>query len=236
MHYVETGSFHDGRIHDFELPLLKWGDPDGPRRIRQILLKRDYVHFTIVRNPFRRIVSAFADKIFGYQRNGKRYRGGLLHRAMASYDVDFGPRSNLIANFRGFVRFVADSLTQGNDLPSDLHWTPCSTQIAFNLRRNPTWRPHTIGHVERLHESLTAVAERAGLGGQYVPTTLPRENTTSLGPVTWDVLYGERELELVRKAYREDFKLFRYSEDPAIAKPLQEVDVDEVVGRLRGNK
>jgi hypothetical protein len=218
------------------LPILKWGDAGGPDKISALLEKREHVNFTVVRNPFHRIVSGFADKIFGYQRNGKRYRNGVLHEALNQYGVRFGPKSDLIKNFRNFVRFVVDSLDPDSEVPWDLHWTPCSTQIAFNYVRNPGWRLDFIGHVEHLHESLTVVAERACLGRQSVPTTLPRENTTSLGPVTCDILYGEHELELVRKAYREDFKLFRYSEDPAIAKPLGEVDVDEVGGRLRAKK
>lgn len=228
LHHLDHGAFHPGEIHEPAAALLKWGNPGDAEVIATRLTPGDYVHFTFVRNPFRRLVSAFADKIFGYQSNGRRYRGGFIHRKLFNYGVNFGPKSNIVDNFRGFVRFAVDTIEKGEPIASDLHWTPCAAHLAFNARANPDWRPHAIGHVEHLRDGLVAVAAMVGLPPSSIPERLPRENTTSLGPIKVADLYGAEEIALVRRAYRDDFELFGYADDPALSDPARAVNLDKV--------
>jgi hypothetical protein len=233
LHHLDHGAFYPGEIHDRGAPILKWGNPADSEAIAHRLGTGRHVHFTFVRNPYRRLVSAFADKIFGYQSSGGRYRGGLIHRKLFSYGVNFGPKSRIVDNFRGFVRFVADTVEKGEPMASDLHWTPCAAHLAYNTAVNPSWRPDFIGHVERLHAGLVDVAGRVGLPPEAVPAQLPRENTTSLGPIRLEDLYGDDEIATVRRVYRDDFALFGYSDDPRVGHPVAEVDLAAVAAACR---
>jgi hypothetical protein len=224
LHYLDHGAFYPGEIHEHDATLLKWGNPGQAEVISARLSGTNYVHFTFVRNPFRRLVSAFADKIFGYQSNGHRYRGGFIHRKLFDYGVNFGPKSNIVGNFRGFVRFVVDTIERSEPMTSDLHWTPCAAHLAFNAAANPEWRPHHVGHVEHLRAGLIEVATKVGMPTDSVPERLPRENTTSLGPVAFGDLYGADEIAMVRRAYRDDFALFGYADDPMVSDPIRTVD------------
>lgn len=232
LHYLDNGAFYPGEIHDRDAAIVKWGNPGEAELISARLAAGGHVHFTFVRNPFHRLVSAFADKIFGYQSNGRRYRGGFIHRKLFDYGVNFGPKSNIVENFRGFVRFAVDTIEKGEPIASDLHWTPCSSHLAFNAAANPEWQPHVVGHVEHLRDGLVTVAAMVGLPPSSIPERLPRENTTSLGPIKVADLYGAEEIALVRRAYRNDFDLFGYADDPAVSEPVRSVDLDAVKSRL----
>ena len=232
LHYLDNGVFYQGEIHDRGAPILKWGNPGEADLIAARLANGGYLHFTFVRNPFRRLVSAFADKIFGYQKNGYRYRGGLIHRKLFDYGVNFGPKSNVVNNFQGFVRFAVDTIERNEPIASDLHWTPCAAHLAFNAAANPDWRPKYVGHVEHLREGLIEVATQLGMPESSVPVQLPRENTTSLGPIALTDLYGAAEIALVRRAYHNDFALFGYADDPMVSGPIRTVDNPAVASFL----
>ena len=62
-----------------------------------------------------------------------------------------------------------------------------------------------------------------------VPSSLPRENTTSLGQVPFDVLYGKEEVDRVVATYERDFRWFGYSTDPSISVPVSRVDLESVI-------
>lgn len=235
-HWLDHGSFYPGLIHDPGVPILKWGYEHARPIIAERLDADNYQIFTLVRNPYRRLVSAFVDKIFGYQGNGRRYRGGQLHALMEPYGLNFGSRSSIFDNFRAFVHFATDTTQRREPIPPDPHWRPCADQLHVSFATNPRWRPHYIGHVERLRDHLVVVAARAGMPLNLIPSSIPRENTTSLGQVKLDQLYGKEEIDRVVTTYERDFRWFGYSVDPSISDPVGRVDLETVMkeGREAG--
>lgn len=232
IHYLDHSHFYDGLVHDRDAPILKWGIPRCRQKIINRVTSRDYIFFAIVRNPYRRLASAFADKIIGYQSNGRHYRGGELHHLLHSYGYRFGPESNILDNFKVFVRFVADTLEERAPIPADPHWRPCATMLRINARLNPDWLPAYIGHVESLTQDLAAIADFAGIPQAARPASLPRDNTTSLGQITVEQLFGEEEKAIVQRVYAEDFRWFGYGPEPDRPLPAGSVDVSSIRGAL----
>ena len=233
IHYLDHGHFYPGLVHDHKAPILKWGMPDSRPKIIQKLEKHDYLFFAIARNPYSRVVSAFADKIMGYQRNGRHYRGGELHRHLERYGFIFGPDSNILDNFKIFVRFIVDTIHGNGPMPADPHWRPCATMLRVNARSNSNWLPSYFGNVEHLIQDLDTIADRAAIPSAVRPAWLPRDNTTSLGQVTIEQLYSAEELALVRSAYEEDFEWFGYGPHPTEVRPCTTIDADAVRTALR---
>lgn len=228
-HWLDHGAFYPGLIHDPGTPILKWGYEHARPIIAERLGAGNHLIFTLVRNPYRRLVSAFVDKIFGYQRDGSRYRGGQLHTLLDAYGLDFGPSSSIIDNFRAFVHFATDTTNRDEPIPADPHWRPCADHLRVSFAINRRWQPHYIGHVERLRDHLIVVAARAGMPLDLVPASLPRENTTSLGQVPFDSLYGKEEIDLVIATYERDFRWFGYSTDPMTGAPIGQIDMETVI-------
>jgi FkbM family methyltransferase len=227
IHYLDHGKFYDGDIHEPEAPIHKWA-ADGDRHICEIFDTRPVFRFTLVRNPYKRLLSSFADKVFGFQINGKRYRAGHIHKHLKDYGVSWGPAANLPANFRAFVRFVADTIERGEPMHSDIHWTPCFRHLQFNVQRAPDWNLDFIGHIEHFKRDIDIVMRRAGIDPSRLPPSIPRENTTSLPPISIQNFYGPEEIEIMQRIYQHDFELFHYSPDPIDTAPHGEIDVAAV--------
>jgi FkbM family methyltransferase len=224
IHFLDHGSFYPGDIHDIEAPIYKWKN-GGDENICEILTTKPALRFTLVRNPYKRLLSSFADKVFGFQVNGKRYRGGHIHQLLKDYGVNWGPAANLPANFRAFVRFVADTIERGQPMESDIHWTPCFRHLQFNVQRAPDWNLDFIGHIEHFKRDIDTVMLRAGIDPTRLPPNIPRENTTSLPPISIQNFYGPEEIEIMQRVYCHDFELFHYSLDPTDTAPKGEIDV-----------
>lgn len=228
LHYLDHKRFYDGLVHDADTPILKWGIPDCRPIIVDRVTSEQYVFFAMVRNPYRRLVSAFADKIIGYQSNGRHYRDGELHGLLEQYGYRFGGDSNIFDNFRLFIRFVVDTLQGQGPIAADPHWRPCASMLRISARLNPRWVPGEIGHVEHLNRDLGIIADRAGVPAAARPSALPRDNTTSLGQIRIDQLFGEEECVLVQEVYAEDFAWFRYDVDLGRSQPLGPVVIEDV--------
>jgi hypothetical protein len=234
LHFLDHGRFYPGSIHDSAAPILKWQPVEGRQEIVEIFATGTVFRFTLVRNPYRRLLSSFADKIFGFQSNGKRYRRGEIHRALFAYGVNWGPKANIAANFKGFVRFVADTVEKRTPMASDLHWTPCFQHLKFNADCNPDWSLDFIGQLESFGRDMAEVLQRAGIGEAGLPREVPRENATGLPSLPISAFYGPEEIDIMRRVYAADFELFRYGLDPADTKPLGPIDLDRVNAAMRG--
>jgi hypothetical protein len=232
-HWLDFGEFFPRLIHDADAPILKWGYEAARPLIADRLDAGDEFIFTFARNPYRRVLSAFSDKICGYQSNGTRYRGGQLHRFLLDYQVNFEPNSDIFRNFRGFLRFVRDTVTNDAPVAPDPHWRPCADHLRISLRLNPKWTLHFVGHLEHLHADLKRIADAAGLEPNRVPQSLPRENTTSLGQIPPAAFFGPEEIELIREIYHDDFRWFGYSVDPSVSAPTRPVDLATILSEGR---
>ena len=234
-HWLDKGEFYPGLIHDPTAPILKWGYEHARPIIADRIDAGGEFIFTLARNPYRRVLSSFADKIHGFQSNGTRYRGGQIHSFLENYGVDFGPRGNIFKNFRGFIYFVSDTILKGEPIEPDPHWRPCADALTISLQLSQKWSIDFIGHLENIQNDLRRIARQVELDVSMVPTALPRENSTSLGRVPFQSFFGEEEIKIITKCYKEDFEWFNYSFDPGQLKPMGEVDLMRVLteGRSR---
>ncbi|MGC2855119.1 sulfotransferase family 2 domain-containing protein [Novispirillum sp. DQ9] len=153
--------------------------------------------YTVVRNPYTRLLSAWLDKIAG----DKKEKRGLLLR--------MGYTSNRPIPFDAFVEFVA--ATASSEL--DPHWAPQAylTQYRF--------LPYAgVGAVEDLGRFLRHLLARhygeAADGGETIRAYRPHSTGASAALGSH---YTPRTLALVRRRYADDFALFGYPEDPARA-------------------
>jgi hypothetical protein len=161
-----------------------------PRRWERV--EREFV-FTVARNPYTRILSAYLDKIVAHR--DPRVWG----RFAARHGLDGGPLT-----FLEFLRLVA--ATPQDEM--DQHWRPQCCGLA------PTLVPYDfIGGVENLQADLTHILVR--IFGAEVPIQdfMPHRTNSSRRMAEH---YGPDEIRLVREIYAADFVHLGYSPDPGV--------------------
>jgi hypothetical protein len=228
LHYFDFGIFFSHNIHDAGAPLLKWKSAGGPAAIRKILESHNAFRFTFVRNPYARLLSTFAEKIAGFQSSGRRYRGGFIHTLLQEYGVRWGPKADLVRNFKGFIAFVADTIDRQQPIAPDLHWTSCAAHMLNDTVLDPDWQLDFIGHIESMEDDLRTVARMAGADLSRFPSRVPRENASALPKIGIETFYGPQEIAIMQRIYADDFRLFRYSPSLGMLKPLGAIDTEEV--------
>jgi glycosyltransferase involved in cell wall biosynthesis len=174
----------DGRREN--IPYLYRLEDLAPR-IEQM---RTAFRFCIVRNPFSRILSAWAGKIL----TGPR-----------SY-VDRGPWKKLCEDMNwpkdkvcSFSEFL-DAIDGIDPVQMDPHFRPqtintLSAYLRFDL----------IGHIERFEEFQRAVPFE-------LPATYSKNRTDAWAKHR--ALLGSREIDVIRRIYRDDFAAYGYGDDP----------------------
>lgn len=155
-HFVLNSPFRDAflatrsPIHDFCGTLAATAVP------RETIMGSDYFRFTILRDPRRRLVSAYLNKIVRPRRNRLHYlRLPLLARTIRGAQeiagLDYDPVRSI--TFDEFVRFLA----RADDTDCNVHWMP---QYRFTGTDLSAF--HHVGRVERLADTLDLLAERFG--------------------------------------------------------------------------
>lgn len=167
-----------------------------------------YFRFAVVRNPYKRIFSAWQSKL-------------LLREPlqMGPYlDCDFfnlpiNKPSDIAAAFEGFLEYIA-----AREAPNfrDFHWTQQATLL----------RPDLIHYtklvkIENANELSTALA--GWLGPNFVDPFAVRGVNESLIPYL-PAFVTERSSDLIRKLYADDFEVFGYSEQPPESREIFSAD------------
>jgi hypothetical protein len=147
--------------------------------------------FSVVRNPFVRILSAYFNKIVS------RAPG-----VWPTFSRRFGVRNDIGKNDLTFRDFLVMLTTEPDEL-LDPHFRPQYLNLLL-----PMCRPHFIGHMENMSE-VQAFLEphKVELERFGKPAPRSRERVESQ--------YVGETIDLVREKYATDFELFGYSTDVA---------------------
>ena len=156
-----------------------------------------YFFFTFTRSPFLRTLSAFKNK--------------LKHQHF--YIEKFGPRIRRLSDtgdidFIGFARYL-----ERGGLYKDMHWMPQASFVCPSYSRIDFFVK-----VENLHADLEIVLKRC-FGSASVLDQIDlrkyhggQRRTNADQSATED--YNDETIEIVRRLYATDFRLFDYSLDP----------------------
>jgi glycosyltransferase involved in cell wall biosynthesis/uncharacterized protein (DUF3084 family) len=170
--------------------------------IESTLNSESFFRFAIVRNPYKRIFSAWQSKLLLQEplQVGPYTQYEFLHHPIKSAD-------DIAAAFEGFLEHLVK-----NEAPTywDLHWTP-----QVKLLRPDLINYSKIFKIEQSDELGVALTEWAG---EYIPNPFAgRRANESLIPYLSE-LVTPRSSELIQMLYAEDFTVFGYDKEPPVSK------------------
>ena len=161
-------------------------------QLADILFGEDYFRFLFVRDPFRRAVSAWRDKINGNRPEKKQILGAL---GLDPEELD------VAVSFLGFLKAVQSI----PDNKRDDHWASqtylsCADSVPYNY----------FGRMENFDEAIRHVGEKLALElSPYYPPEKMKNAVDDKRPFQDD--YCSESIELVQEIYAFDFKLFGYN-------------------------
>ncbi|WP_158547710.1 sulfotransferase family protein [Rhodosalinus sediminis] len=163
---------------------------------------RDYTRFTVVRNPYDRVLSAFLNKVaLGEEGSDSRKRRFRVVPGWGEATPD------------GFARFVAFLDERG--LHHDRHWWPQRELLVM-----PPERFHLIGRLETLPEDMARLLtmigrdpERARSLGQPHPLEASQPLKITGATAKRAAFYTPQLAQTVGRLYAADFETFGYPED-----------------------
>jgi glycosyltransferase involved in cell wall biosynthesis len=179
-----------------------------PEALLETLISDAYFRFAVVRNPYKRIFSAWQSKL-------------LLREPLqiAPYiNCDFYNQSiknaaDIASAFEGFLEHIA-----ANEAPNflDVHWIP-----QLDLLRPDLINYSKLVKIENAKELSNALSEL--LGTEFVDPFATRNANESLIPYLPELITA-RSAELIRLLYSRDFSIFGYSEEIPPAKEVFSAD------------
>jgi hypothetical protein len=166
----------------------------GPSTLCNLAHDAGTLRFSFVRNPYARLVSAWADKY----RNKPLVRGNSFVDKYLAYRTSSDPAlpegAGVTLSFPDFVRFT----TATADRRLDAHW-----QLQADLLDMPGIKLDLIGKVESFDEDFAHVL--AHVGAQQ-----PLHTYNSSAHEPWPEYYSNALAESVYRAYERDFDRLRY--------------------------
>ncbi len=205
-------------IHDLSV----WGRSRllvgrSAREIQEILTSADWFRFTVVRDPTRRLWSAWVSKLLVRD-----------PRFVAVYaDEDWFPATpsssrDVVDSFRRFVSVLPDHETEWHDP----HWSPQSALVSID-----TVAYDHVGRSERLNETLEAVSDHLG-----VEVSAPPPENAALLPFSPE-LFDQAALAASDPFTAADRQAFAYERLAAATEqppPAWLASVESSLGAIRG--
>jgi hypothetical protein len=152
--------------------------------------------FTVVRNPYSRLLSAYLDKVRRNPRDPYVW-------PRISNRFDFPPSS------RPLLRDLLVRFAEEDPALLDPHFAPQYVNTLYDYVECDY-----VGHLEQMDQVADFLTERGMTISNY------RKHSTSADESVTELL-GEPEIDLIRKIYAKDFELFGYSEDPTRLEPTR---------------
>lgn len=160
--------------------------------------------FTVVRNPYARVLSAYLDKIAGksHSPTGPRF----------AFTLRYGRKGDI--SFTDFLEIIS------GDAPHNLdrHWRPLTLATFHGLVRFDH-----IGHMETLERDLRRIVrdiycgvEEPEADGSVVSEYAPHRTSAAK---KIEKYYTDKAVRLAQALYRDDFECFGYSLDPMEQEP-----------------
>jgi hypothetical protein len=179
-----------------------------PEALLEPLTSDAYFRFAVVRNPYKRIFSAWQSKLLLRE---PLQVAPYLNCGFYNQRIEKG--SDIATAFEGFLEHLA-----ANEAPDfwDVHWTPQASLLRPDLVHYSK-----LVKIENAKELSTALSE--WLGPRFVDPFATRRTNESLIPYLPEFV-TERSAELIRSLYAEDFEAFGYDKQPPEAKETFSAD------------
>lgn len=178
---------------------------------REILASDQYFKFSVIRNPFERLVSAYLEK-FVYHRTAER---NLLHTRQVISAVQGSADIDPVRGI-SFDQFVEYIFTQD---PYDLdpHWRPQFLYFLGVPHISRIFRLDNIGQLEQYLQQDLGIEVRLDHSNAtdksdiFLPeaSTLTASEFDSRESIHPDSFLSSRHAEAIRQYYREDFEFYR---------------------------
>lgn len=176
-----------------------------------------YFRFTVVRNPYTRIFSSWADKVL----QGSYPKSRRLFGAADFYSRPVFTVKQCAENFEEFLSYIDKNREM---LYQNTHWAP-----QFTLTRPDKVTYDCIAKLEDPAPLLEALRDR--LGPDAPPPLRAKLNKTPLAYCREILTPGAQ--ALILKLYAEDFKAFAYdAEPPATPAAVPQADMEAELYRI----
>lgn len=149
-------------------------------------LRDDLFVFSFVRNPFKRILSCYFDKI----RKKTTYKGFLRYKNQFYREM----------SFEEFVKKISDI----PDSDADQHFR---SQSQFLMGKNQQLIPHYTGKLEQFEEDFRKIAKRL----DCKTLQLKHINKSKAKKINYEDYFTPQIVDLILDRYDSDFQLFGYS-------------------------
>lgn len=165
--------------------------------------------FSVVRNPFTRLLSAYLDKIGGQKEKSKQH----LFRHLNSVP-NFDPLS---LSFETFVDIVVAT----RDSHLNKHWLPQVNCLAPDYISC-----NYIGHFEKIEETLDRLRVHLPENAKSIQNMNNAVHKTNSNSLAKEYYQDEKIIKKVYNRFRADFDLLGYGRDPFSIEPVKNVSKD----------
>ena len=177
---------------------------------REILASDEYFKFSVIRDPFERIISAYLEK-FVYKRHNQRnlkHTRPVISAIQGSADIDL-TRGVSFDEFLGYI------LSQ-DPFDLDPHWRPQHHYLRGVKHINRIFRLENIAQLEQYLLKEKGISTKLGHDNKTGKSDIHLQQASSLmaceldraGPINPESLLATAYADALREYYREDFALY----------------------------